>query len=157
MKKRIWYVLFLLYSALMLWLLFDRSTAGNGSDYWEQLRSNLNLRPLRTIRNYLDVLLRREYYLEKWGFAGIYFYQARHAAINLVGNLVMFVPLGFLLPRTFPRLDRLWKTLAIVVLAVILVELVQLFTLLGSCDVDDLILNTLGAALGYGLQKWFFQ
>jgi glycopeptide antibiotics resistance protein len=32
------------------------------------------------------------------------------------------------------------------------VEILQLFTLLGYCDVDDLILNTLGAAIGYGIQ-----
>ena len=33
------------------------------------------------------------------------------------------------------------------------VELTQLFTLLGSCDIDDLILNVVGAAVGYGLFK----
>lgn len=34
---------------------------------------------------------------------------------------------------------------------IVAVELLQLFTLLGSCDIDDLILNMIGAFLGYGL------
>ena len=33
------------------------------------------------------------------------------------------------------------------------VELIQLFTLVGSCDVDDLILNVIGSAIGYGFHK----
>ena len=45
------------------------------------------------------------------------------------------------------RHDRVFT----VTLLIAVVETTQLFTLLGSCDVDDLILNLLGAALGYGI------
>lgn len=154
-KKRFYHTLFFLYGALMLWLLFDRGGAEDGLPYWDQVRMNLNLVPLRTVSNYLDVLLRREYYLEKWGFASIYAYQARHAVINLVGNVIMFIPLGYLLPKVSARQRKLWRTLLTTALLIALVELLQLFSLRGSCDVDDVILNVMGAAIGYGAYKIF--
>ena len=154
-KKRFWNILFCLYGALMLWLLFDRDHGGNGQPYWDQVAANLNLQPFRTISNYWDVLTRRDYYLEKWGFASIYAYQARHAVINLVGNVVMFVPLGFFLPKVSARQRKLWRTMLTTALLMILVEMVQLFSLRGSCDVDDVILNVLGAVIGYGIYKIF--
>ena len=75
------------------------------------------------------------------------------AVINLFGNVIMFIPLGLLLPSLFSKLQRLWKMLFAVTLIIIAVEILQLFTLVGSCDVDDLFLNLIGAALGYGLYK----
>ena len=156
-KKRIWNVLFCLYVLVMLWLLFDRDQDGGGLAYWDQVANNLNLRPFHTIGNYMDVLLRKEYYMEKWGGAGVYAYQARHAAINLLGNIVMFVPLGFLLPKVSPRQRKLWRCLLATATIIALVEMAQLFSLRGSCDVDDLILNILGAAIGYCVYKMFHR
>ena len=154
-KKRFWNILFCLYGALMLWLLFDRDHGGSGQPYWDQVAANLNLQPLRTISNYWDVLTRRDYYLEKWGSASVYAYQARHAVINLVGNVVMFIPLGFLLPKVSARQRKLWRTVLTTALLIMLVEMAQLFSLRGSCDVDDVILNVLGAVIGYGIYKIF--
>lgn len=136
-KKRIWTILLLFYSALMLWLLFHRTGYVEGIPYSQQLK--MNLIPFQTIRLFWGLLKNPRYRLS--------------AIINLGGNILMFVPLGFLLPRVFHRLRRLWKTLLATGLIVITVELTQLFTLLGSCDTDDLLLNVLGAALGYGMHK----
>lgn len=63
----------------------------------------------------------------------------------------MFIPLGFLLPRVFTGLNRFWKVFLSSGGIIVAVELVQLVTLLGTCDVDDLILNLAGTALGYGI------
>ena len=156
-KKRLWNVLFCLYTLVMLWLLFDRDQGGSGLPYWDRVANNLNLRPFRTVGNYMDVLLRKEYYMEKWGAASIYAYQARHAVINLLGNIVMFVPLGFLLPKVSPRQRKLWRCLLTTAMMIALVEMAQLFSLRGSCDVDDLILNVLGAAIGYCVYKIFHR
>ncbi len=72
---------------------------------------------------------------------------------NLVGNVAMFVPLGMLLPLLFSRVrtwaDVLWR--AAVVSAAI--ELVQFVTGARATDVDDVILNSLGALIGFGLYK----
>lgn len=81
------------------------------------------------------------------------------AARYLVGNFVAFVPLGMLAPLTAPRWDS-WLRIGALGLAIsILVETVQLGeSLLVSipihvADIDDLILNTLGALVGYGLLR----
>ena len=132
-------VLFSLYSGFMLYLLFNRSGGIEGMDYWTQIRANLNLEPFHTIRLFLKVLNNQTY--------------SSTAFINLGGNVILFVPLGFFLPRVFPCLQKYWKAILATVLIITAVELTQLFTLLGSCDIDDLILNVIGATLGYGLHK----
>lgn len=68
-------------------------------------------------------------------------------AINLAGNVAVFVPLGLLPPLLWPKLGRGW-TVALGAGCSGLIELVQ--PLVGrQRDIDDLILNTLGAALGW--------
>ena len=61
----------------------------------------------------------------------------------------MFIPLGFCLPWVHARLRRWWKTLLVSAGVILCVELTQLVTLLGHCDVDDLILNLIGVTMGY--------
>lgn len=135
-------VLFAAYCALMLWLLFDRNRGIDGMPYWEQIQSNVNLTPLHTIRLYLRLLTNpaRPHLV-------------RLAVINLFGNVLMFIPLGFFLPRLFTKLRKLWKTLLVTALVITFVELTQLLMLVGTCDIDDLLLNVIGAALGYGLYR----
>ena len=129
-QNRIWRSLFVVYCGLMLVLLFHR--AG-----YDQLRSNLI--PFHTIALYWKLLSRPVF--------------RQSAIINLVGNVVMFIPLGFLLPKVFSKQNRFYKVLLTTTAAITLVELVQYVTLLGSCDIDDLILNVIGAAIGYGIYK----
>ena len=154
LKKHGMQITFMLYAVLMLWLLFFQSIRipdYGAADYWQQVRGNLSLKPWRTVGNFLDILLRKDYYLEKFGSAEMYAYQARHAVINLGGNVGMFIPLGFFLPAVFSRLQKFWKTILVTAVIVCAVEVLQLFSLLGNCDVDDLILNLIGAAMGYGI------
>ena len=133
--------LFMAYGALMLWLLFDRPGYAEGIPYWEQVAGQLNLIPFRTLRLFGSLLdsARPDY--------------VRAAVINLGGNILMFIPLGFLLPRVFPKLPSLPRVLLATAAIITAVELLQLFTLVGSCDIDDLILNVLGSAMGYRLHK----
>ncbi|MFE9274306.1 VanZ family protein [Paenibacillus glucanolyticus] len=76
--------------------------------------------------------------------------------INIMGNIAVFVPFGVLLPLLF-RL-RYLKMLGVFVIGLFLLEMAQLITRRGSFDVDDFILNSLGATIGYGLlrisMKW---
>ena len=143
-------VLFGIYGIIMLYLLFIRNrTAVDGVPYWQQVMSNYNLTPFHTIDNYWHVLTNKAYYMEKWGAASIYRYNARHAFVNLAGNVVMFVPLGTLLPAANGKLRKFFRTFFACLGLVAAVEVLQLFTLLGSCDVDDLILNMIGVIIGY--------
>ena len=140
-RNRIWIALFGLYGALMLWLLFDRPGYDPTVPYWDQVAMQLNLVPFRTLRLFaglLDSGVRSHIYM---------------AIINLGGNVIMFVPLGFLLPKVFPKLASLPRVLIATAAIISIVEIIQLFTLVGCCDIDDLILNIPGAAIGYGLHK----
>ncbi|WP_316928787.1 VanZ family protein [Epilithonimonas tenax] len=72
--------------------------------------------------------------------------------INLFGNVIMFAPFGCL-GLVFPALNG-FKTLIVNFLfVIILVESLQYFTRLGVFDVDDIILNTLGVAIGFWIYK----
>lgn len=73
---------------------------------------------------------------------------------QLLGNVVLFVPLGFLLPLLSTRYRRFAMTAAAGLSVSVGIELVQfalLLTLISrrSVDVDDVILNVTGACLGY--------
>jgi glycopeptide antibiotics resistance protein len=70
----------------------------------------------------------------------------------------MFLPLGVLLPMLSARFRRVWPLLATTLVMSVGIELMQLALLVSkmavrSVDVDDVILNTLGAAIGYAI--WF--
>lgn len=141
-KKR-WCAAFIAYAVLMLWLLFGRRTAYplTGA-YNEALLGSLNLRPFRTIRLFFDVIASVGWWASDSGLV-------LAAYINIFGNVVMFAPLGLFLPRLFPRLRRFWRTLLCAAVLVAAVEVVQLLTRLGICDIDDLLLNLCGVTLGY--------
>jgi glycopeptide antibiotics resistance protein len=82
--------------------------------------------------------------------------QLRIEIAALVYNVIAFLPLGFLLPCMGERTRR-WDVVLIVSFSVSLaIELVQLVTMLGSADVDDVILNVVGTVIGYGLFKATF-
>ena len=66
----------------------------------------------------------------------------------LFGNLLVLFPMGFLLKGLLRR--KTWIALAIPSAFSLLMELAQQIFRLGHCDIDDWILNTLGAAMGVG-------
>ena len=61
------------------------------------------------------------------------------------------MPFAFFLPRLFKRINKFNKFFIIVSCCILLVEFLQLLTMSGSFDVDDYILNILGASLLYGI------
>lgn len=75
----------------------------------------------------------------------------RDMLVNLLGNVFLFLPSGIVYPLLYPRLRRWWKTLGAGALLSLCLELCQLPFFERATDVDDLLLNTLGCALGYGL------
>jgi glycopeptide antibiotics resistance protein len=66
------------------------------------------------------------------------------------GNVALFLPLGFLLPMLAPWFDRFWRTVATGFVLSALIELSQVaFPGVRRADVNDVLMNTLGAAIGY--------
>ena len=153
-RNPFWALVFLGYGAFMLYLLFFKDrTAMEGVPYWQQVKNNYNMELWHTIGNFWDILVRPEYYMEKWGAVAIYRANAQIAFVNLVGNVVMFVPFGAFLPAMWPKLQKAWKAIPVGGLCILAVELLQLFTLLGKCDVDDVLLNMIGMIAGYALWR----
>ncbi len=74
---------------------------------------------------------------------------------NVAGNAAMFVPSGIVLPVVYRRLDSFRKTVAAGALLSLSIEILQLPFLSRASDIDDLILNTLGTAVGYGIYAAF--
>ena len=70
--------------------------------------------------------------------------------VNLIGNILLFMPLGIVWPAVFPKLDTHWKVIAAGVGLSLCIEVLQLPFYSRATDVDDLILNSLGYLLGYG-------
>lgn len=131
---------FILYAVMVAWLLLGRSRFDIGRDYWEQVSLNLNLVPFETVRRYLVVILHRTNP-----------YMLPHALMNVLGNLAFFMPFGFLAPWLWKKMRHLGRFMLCTVSMVMAVELIQLFTLRGSGDIDDLILNMAGAAIGFAV------
>ncbi len=75
----------------------------------------------------------------------------RDLLLNVIGNVGLFIPSGILLPIVCKRLDGFWKVLAAGAGMSLCIEILQLPFRVRASDVDDLIMNTLGVAVGYGL------
>lgn len=72
---------------------------------------------------------------------------------NIVLNILMFVPLGYLLPKVIKRANKRTKILLVGFFLSLMIETTQLLTHRGWFDVDDLIYNTIGAWIGFILHE----
>lgn len=92
-----------------------------------------NLRPFKSIGDYLETYIRHNAF-------GIF-------AVNILGNIVMFVPFGILLGVLFNF--KFIKSVVIFEVGLLVFETAQLISRRGVFDIDDIILNTIGFLLGY--------
>lgn len=92
-----------------------------------------NFMPFKTIKMYID-----------------YSYKL-NSVENLAGNVLAFVPFGFLFPFVVKEGDRFFVMLLNAFVFVLGIEVFQLFSAFGAFDVDDILLNCLGASLGFGV------
>lgn len=130
-----WLILFWYYLWVLLNVLFFDNAFGRGFAP-DPTFSAVNLEPLRTIRNYLLA----------YGYGNI---SLRLTVLNLAGNVVAFAPMGFFLPALFRWQRSIFFYTATLALAISAVEITQIYSGAGSCDVDDLILNLAGALVVY--------
>ena len=126
------WALFVAYMILLAYFLlfaeeYGRGTFGSGTFHY-------NLKPFREIS-------RCVFHWETLGLP--------YVLLNLLGNVVGFMPFGFFLALLSWRERRMLMILLLSLELSLFIEVIQLFTGLGSFDVDDLMLNTLGGLLGY--------
>lgn len=142
-------MIYLFYLFYLIWILFFDSFYDRVSlkiDFHTYFLMKTNFVPFVTIHRYLINIS-----------GGV---QTNSAILNLVGNLAAFMPMGFFCPMIFKPMRKPLIFIPSLLLFLIGVEGMQLLMRVGSCDVDDVILNLLGAMIIYVLvkplmiQKW---
>jgi glycopeptide antibiotics resistance protein len=71
--------------------------------------------------------------------------------INVFGNIGLFIPFGFLLPLTLRRFRTLGSALLVMGFTSLVFEVMQMLMVIGVFDIDDVLFNIAGGAIGYGL------
>lgn len=69
--------------------------------------------------------------------------------INFVLNIIAFVPFGFMYPIIQPGKKLFWRVVPVVFFMSVIIEGLQLLLKVGTCDVDDVIMNTFGGFIGW--------
>ena len=132
---------FSIYISMLYLALFSRhGSTGLSMLTLQYLRFNANFIPFKTIITYFNMLTD----------GGV---NTKIAIRNLAGNLFLFLPFGFYLPFFTKKMKRLSIFIITVAGLIIIIEVMQGITRRGSIDVDDLILNLLGAFIGFMLCK----
>lgn len=136
--------LFVLYIAVLFYLVFLSNAYGRNNQ--EILRyQNINLIPFKTINNYLHA----------WDVV-----DPSVVITNVYGNILAFLPFGFLGPMVLKRLRKLIPLFIYSTLFSFSIEAIQGLLGVGVVDVDDLILNVFGALIGfclYVLMRRFYR
>ncbi|MCI6675458.1 MAG: VanZ family protein [Clostridiales bacterium] len=133
----IWCILLIIYLAVIIYFLLFAKLMGReqiGRTY------SYNLEPFKEIKRFLNNI-------ETLGI--------RSVILNIGGNIVGFMPLGFLVPMAFPKMRGTVLMILTSFTATLLIETCQLVSCTGSFDVDDLLLNTIGGIMGYGFYLIF--
>lgn len=139
-KGKLWHkIIFALYIALLCYFLFFAEMFGRTEAAQEYHYNLVLFKEISRFWTNLHIL----------GFWPVFY--------NIAGNVIGFMPYGFFLPVLSARVRGTGNRLVSGVLRVLLlslllslfVETVQLAFKVGSFDVDDLLLNTLGGILGY--------
>lgn len=99
-----------------------------------------NIVPLKTIKLFIEGYLN--------GYVTF-----KSFAINILGNIFILIPYGVFIPSIFKKINKFYKFLILMIVLVLSIEILQFVTRSGSCDIDDLILNLLGASIGYLIYK----
>lgn len=143
-NKKIWKLLFFIYTIIILKLIVFKYPWERLVDITRTWEKGVILEGLATanftwgksIRMYIR-------YFNKFPFW--------NGFANLIGNVLVFMPFGYLLPKAYPTCGRWWRVVYVSVGFVMCVELFQLFSAFGAFDVDDIILNVTGTMVGYGI------
>ncbi|MDW7691034.1 VanZ family protein [Flammeovirgaceae bacterium SG7u.111] len=128
-----------IYLVVLVWFLFfytGNRLIPNRNDY--TLKRDVNAIPFVMIGHYIDKCT--------WEESGEDEYV--EFAVNVFGNMLLFMPLGFLLPFMRWGSEKTGWVLLICCGLSLLIESLQISLSVGNFDIDDVILNTCGGYLG---------
>ncbi|CEE00686.1 hypothetical protein BT1A1_0838 [Caldibacillus thermoamylovorans] len=106
----------------------------------EYIRTSSNFVPFKTISTYIMAMFDGSLNL------GI-------PIKNLIGNLIMFLPMEIYLPYYIKKINKVGRFTFSMIILLFVIEVTQLVTRRGSFDIDDFILNMVGALIGFGIWK----
>ena len=124
-------VLLVLYLACLIYFMFFSESYGRTEVHVEDRYNLVIFREIRRFLTYRDIL----------GMPAV--------LLNVVGNVVVFIPYGCGLPLLFERLQSFWRIAVLSFAASLLAETMQLILRVGCFVVDDLLLNTVGGCACY--------
>ena len=130
-NQKFGWILFIMYLAMLVYFMFFAESFGRDP---AQREYAYNLELFKEIKRFYQ-------YREQLGMEAF--------LLNVVGNVVAFVPFGFFLPIVSRRGRKWYNTTCLGFGMSLCIETVQLVCKVGSFDVDDLLLNTIGGIVGY--------
>lgn len=140
-------ILFIIYCLFTITILFlnNEYRFGGSVDIGifskEHLKWSTNVIPFATMIGYINKLISQEI-------------SKSVVIINLATNLLLFAPIGFFIPMLYK--DKIKNTTQFIIMMIIItlvIEILQFVTYRGAADIDDIILNTVGAIIVYFLMK----
>lgn len=133
-KKVFEWIIFLGYIGLLVYFMFFAESLGRTSVVSSRYGYRYNLEPLKEIKRFM-------YNIDTLGMWPVF--------LNIGGNILAFVPFGYFMPSLSVHRLKFLNVLLMTFELSFIIELIQLLSKVGSFDVDDLILNTLGGIMGY--------
>ena len=112
----------------------------SGKEKIDYIKNNTNFIPFNTIRLFIEGYLKEYVTLPT-------------LTENILGNLLVLSPFAFFMPIIFKKLNKTSVFLINIIAFVLIIELLQILFLTGSADIDDFILNVLGAFLTFKILK----
>lgn len=142
--KAIMRISFIFYAIILIALLFLRPPIDTSElTFFEYIKYYTNIIPFKTIGAYFNV-----------------FFDERMVSTisieNLVGNLILFLPMGIYFPYFVSKLNSLSFYSTAIIILLFTLEIIQLTTRRGVFDIDDIILNMIGALIGFAIWKTKF-
>lgn len=145
-SRTIWHIASIVYVLIIIKLIIFKYPVSRlyhimqswGSESIRMGIESANFEPFKTIQMYIR------------------YYGSLNSFENLFGNILVFIPFGFLIPHALPKMRNILWLLIFSGFFITDIELFQLVTRFGEFDVDDIILNVIGVVLGFMVFHIFY-
>ncbi|MCQ2543819.1 MAG: VanZ family protein [Lachnospiraceae bacterium] len=126
---------FVIYLFVLIYVTFLNRVSMHYASIWDYARVHMNLIPGDSIKLYMKMFKNDT--------------MRYIAVVNLGVNLFLLTPMSLFLMSLFKIMRKWYVLFSTCLFVLIIIEILQLLTMRGSFDVDDLILNMAGAVIGY--------
>jgi len=138
--KVIFAISFVFYMFVLFSILYLRPNFQHGWSYFKYIKYSINIIPFKNISRYITALCTGSMNIST-------------PITNLGGNLILLFPMGFYLPFFIKKIKKVITFSIWMIIIIFFLEVIQLCTGRGAFDIDDIILNTVGAILGFLIWK----